>query len=127
MIDSSIMNLMMELATFSFIVPLVLIIVWKLRTRKSLIPVFVGAGIFFVFAYVLEAIPHTFFLRINSPVSTFLTGNHGRMHLYGGIRRPFLKKRDDTLLSEYSLKIMLNVRRQYPMAWDTVALNVLSC
>ena len=46
MIDSSIMNLMMELATFSFIVPLVLIIVWKLRTRKSLIPVFVGAGIF---------------------------------------------------------------------------------
>ena len=50
MIDSSIMNLMMELATFSFIVPLVLIIVWKLRTRKSLIPVFVGAGIFFVFA-----------------------------------------------------------------------------
>ena len=108
MIDSSIMNLMMELATFSFIVPLVLIIVWKLRTRKSLIPVFVGAGIFFVFAYVLEAIPHTFFLRINSPVSTFL-------------------KRDDTLLSEYSLKIMLNVRRQYPMAWDTVALNVLSC
>ncbi len=75
MIDSSIMNLMMELATFSFIVPLVLIIVWKLRTRKSLIPVFIGAGIFFVFAYVLEAIPHTFFLRINSPVSTFLTGN----------------------------------------------------
>lgn len=47
MIDSSIMNLMMELATFSFIVPLVLIIVWKLRTRKSLIPVFIGAGIFF--------------------------------------------------------------------------------
>lgn len=46
MIDSSIMNLMMELATFSFIVPLVLIIVWKLRTRKSLIPVFIGAGIF---------------------------------------------------------------------------------
>ena len=46
MIDSSIMNLMMELATFSFIVPLVLIIVWKLRTRKSLIPVFIGAGRF---------------------------------------------------------------------------------
>ena len=85
MIDSSIMNLMMELATFSFIVPLVLIIVWKLRTRKSLIPVFIGAGIFFVFAYVLEAIPHTFFLRINSPVSTFLTGNPWAYALYGGI------------------------------------------
>lgn len=35
MIDSSIMNLMMELATFSFIVPLVLIIVWKLRTPQK--------------------------------------------------------------------------------------------
>jgi len=127
MIDSSIMNLMMELATFSFIVPLVLIIVWKLRTRKSLIPVFVGAGIFFVFAYVLEAIPHTFFLRINSPVSTFLTGNPWAYALYGGIMAALFEETDDTLLSEYSLKIMLNVRRQYPMAWDTVALNVLSC
>ena len=118
MIDSSIMNLMMELATFSFIVPLVLIIVWKLRTRKSLIPVFIGAGIFFVFAYVLEAI-----LRYRRSLQEI----HGRMLYMAVLWRPFLKKRDDTLLSEYFLKIMLNVRRQYPMAWDTVALNALSC
>ena len=126
MIDSSIMNLMMELATFSFIVPLVLIIVWKLRTRKSLIPVFVGAGIFFVFAYVLEAIPH---FSCGSIVRYRRSSQeiHGRMLYMAVLWRPFLKKRDDTLLSEYSLKIMLNVRRQYPMAWDTVALNVLSC
>ena len=57
MIDSSIMNLMMELATFSFIVPLVLIIVWKLRTRKSLIPVFIDVphrksmGVCFIWRY----------------------------------------------------------------------------
>ena len=116
MIDSSIMNLMMELATFSFIVPLVLIIVWKLRTRKSLIPVFVGAGIFFVFS--CGSIVR--YRRSSQEI-------HGRMLYMAVLWRPFLKKRDDTLLSEYSLKIMLNVRRQYPMAWDTVALNVLSC
>ena len=126
MIDSSIMNLMMELATFSFIVPLVLIIVWKLRTRKSLIPVFIGAGIFFVFAYVLEAIP-PFSCESIVRYRRSLQEIHGRMLYMAVLWRPFLKKRDDTLLSEYFLKIMLNVRRQYPMAWDTVALNALSC
>lgn len=127
MIDSSIMNLMMELATFSFIVPLVLIIVWKLRTRKSLIPVFIGAGIFLCLPMYSRQYHIPFSCESIVRYRRSSQEIHGRMLYMAVLWRPFLKKRDDTLLSEYFLKIMLNVRRQYPMAWDTVALNALSC
>lgn len=85
MISDGIMNLLMEMITFSFVIPIAFIIVWKLRTRKSLVPVFVGASIFFVAANVLESIPHTLFLRIDSPISRFLTGNPWAYALYGGV------------------------------------------
>lgn len=85
MIDSAVMNLLMEMATFSFVIPVALIAVWKMRTRKSLLPVFAGMGVFFLFVYILEAVPHTLFLRIPSPISAFLNGNPWAYALYGGI------------------------------------------
>lgn len=104
MVDGSMMNLMMEMATFGFIIPLVLIIVWKLRERKSLLPVFVGAGVFFVFAYILEAVPHTFFLRIQSPVSEFLNGNAWAYALYGGVMAALFEETGRFLAFKYILK-----------------------
>lgn len=85
MVDSSVMNLMMEIATLSFVIPVVLVAAWKLRTRKSLIPVFVGAGIFLLFAKLLETIPHTFFLLMDNPVSRVINGNPWLYALYGGL------------------------------------------
>ncbi|MCH5268641.1 MAG: YhfC family intramembrane metalloprotease [Lachnospiraceae bacterium] len=104
MIDSSMMSLMMEMATFGFVVPVVLIVVWKLRMRKSLLPVFVGAGVFFVFAFILEAVPHTIFLRIQSPVSDFLNNNVWVYALYGGTMAALFEETGRFVAYKYILK-----------------------
>ena len=104
MVDSSMMSLMMEMATFGFVIPIVFIAVWKLRMRKSLIPVLVGAGTFFVFAYILEAVPHTLFLQIQSPVSAFINGNVWVYALYSGIMAALFEEFGRFVAFKYILK-----------------------
>ncbi len=84
MVNETVANLMMELAALSFIVPLLLALIWKMRYRKSIIPTFVGMLIFITFAIGLESVPHMFFLRVNSPVSRFITNNPIVYAVYGG-------------------------------------------
>lgn len=64
MISDSVMNLMMELITLSFVIPVVLIAVWKMRTRASLMPVLAGAVTYLVFAVVLQSVPDMIFLQL---------------------------------------------------------------
>ncbi len=64
MVEKSVINLMMELITLSFVVPVVLIAVWKMRNRKSLIPVFAGAGVYLLFAMIFKSVPDMLFLNL---------------------------------------------------------------
>lgn len=64
MIRDSVMNLMMELITLSFVIPVVLIAVWKMRTRTSLVPVLAGALTYFLFAVIFQSVPDMIFLRL---------------------------------------------------------------
>lgn len=64
MISDSVMNLMMELITLSFVIPVVLIAVWKMRIRASLVPTLAGAGVYLVFVLILKSVPDMLFLRL---------------------------------------------------------------
>ena len=64
MISDSVMNLMMELITLSFVIPVVLIAVWKMRSRASLVPVLAGAGVYLVFVVILKSVPDMLFLNL---------------------------------------------------------------
>lgn len=85
MIDTSVLNSMMQMGILAITVPVVLIAVWKMRVRKSLIPFWVGAVIFVVFARGLEMIPHTIFLLTDNPLSRLVNGNVVLFALYGGL------------------------------------------
>lgn len=85
MVDASVINVMMETAILSFVVPVVLLAVWKMRTRKSIIPALVGAAVFLVFVKGLESIPHAFFIMTDNPISRVIRGNHWIYAIYGGL------------------------------------------
>lgn len=85
MIEANVLNTMLQTGILAITVPVVLIAVWKMRTRKSLVPFFVGVLIFLLFAKGLEMIPHTIFLLMDNPVSRAINGNVVLYALYGGM------------------------------------------
>lgn len=85
MIETDVLNTMLQTGIFAITVPVVLIVAWKMRNRKSLVPFFVGICIFLLFAKGLEMIPHTLFVLTDNPVSRVVTGNVLLYALYGGL------------------------------------------
>lgn len=85
MIEANVLNSMLQTGILAFTIPMVLIAVWKMRTRKSLVPFFVGMFIFLFFAKGLEMIPHTVFLLTDNPLSRAINGNLVLYVLYGGL------------------------------------------
>ena len=51
MISNGIVNLIMQMSVLGFVIPVVFILAWKVRTKKSIIPSLVGAGVFIMFTY----------------------------------------------------------------------------
>ncbi|MDE6851467.1 MAG: YhfC family intramembrane metalloprotease [Lachnospiraceae bacterium] len=82
MIDDAMLNLMMEITTLSFVIPVAFIAVWKLRMRDSLIPVFIGMGVYLVFAELFQSVPDTAFLASRHPLARILTQNIWLLTLY---------------------------------------------
>lgn len=82
MIDNAVLNLMMELATLSFVIPVVFIAVWKMRVRDSLVPVFIGMGVYLVFAELFQSVPDMVFLAAKHPLARLLSRNVWLLTLY---------------------------------------------
>lgn len=72
-------------AALCFFTPFLLVIVFKLKTKASIVPTLIGAITFIVFALVLEQISHMLFLVIESPVSNFIRKNAVAYGIYGGL------------------------------------------
>ena len=64
-------------------IPIVLLLVWRKKTKANLLPALVGAGVFIVFALILESILHQFVLVKDSPLQRVVTGNVWLYALYG--------------------------------------------
>lgn len=91
MIDEAVLNLMMELATLSFVIPVAFIAVWKMRVRDSLIPVFIGIGVYLVFAELFQSVPDTVFLAAKHPLAHILTQNTWLLTLYTALTAVLLQ------------------------------------
>ena len=75
MISNGIVNLIMQMSVLGFVIPVVFILAWKVRTKKSIIPSLVGAGVFIMFTFCFESVPNMFFLHTKNPISDFIVGN----------------------------------------------------
>lgn len=91
MISSSILNLMMELITLSFVVPIAFIAVWKMRTRESLVPVLVGAGVYLVFAELFQSVPDTLIIGMQHPLADQINHNVWSLTLYTAVTAALLQ------------------------------------
>lgn len=72
-------------AAFAFLFPLTAAIFWKIRAKTKILPFFLGAAVFFLFAQILEGTVHTLFLQIITPVATFLNSHFLFYALYGAL------------------------------------------
>ena len=75
MIEQNILNAMLQTGVLAITIPVVLIVAWKMCTKRSLVPFWVGIMVFIAFSRMLEMIPHSLFLLSSNPVSKAINGN----------------------------------------------------
>lgn len=75
MIEQNILNAMLQTGVLAITIPVVLIVAWKMYTKRNLVPFWVGIMVFIAFSRMLEMIPHSLFLLSSNPVSKAINGN----------------------------------------------------
>lgn len=85
MVSTSVLNCLMEISVLSFVFPVVILLAWKMRTHKSLVPAFAGIFVFLIFAKVLESVPYALCLGMENPVSGVLRSNYILYAVYLGV------------------------------------------
>lgn len=72
--DEAIAGLIMQ-GILMIILPVVLLIIWKIKTKESIVPVIIGAVTWFVFAMLLKIAPAYLLLYADNPVAKTISGN----------------------------------------------------
>ena len=85
MISESVLNFLMEIGVLSFVLPVGVLLVWRLRTHKSFKPAVIGALVYLCFGILLTRIPDTIFLYMIKQTESFLRANPVCYALYTGI------------------------------------------
>ncbi|MBO4423041.1 MAG: YhfC family intramembrane metalloprotease [Clostridia bacterium] len=67
------------------LIPIVLLIIWEIKTKYNVIPVIVGAATWFLFAIILKIAPAYLLLQANNPVAKAISGNVWLAYLVAGI------------------------------------------
>lgn len=70
---------------FAVVFPVLLLIVWKKKTHAPLLPMLVGAGIFVVFALMLETLPKIPLFILENPVSAYIASHAWCYALVGAL------------------------------------------
>ena len=92
MVSTAVMNYLLEVGVLGFVFPLAVLMAWRLRTRKNLMPALVGAVTFFAFAKLFESVPFMLFVGIDHPVSKVIRSNAVLYALYQGIFTALLEE-----------------------------------
>ena len=72
--DEAIAGLIIQ-GVLMIILPIVLVIIWKIKTKESIIPVIVGAAAWFLFAIILKLAPGYLLLYADTPLARTISGN----------------------------------------------------
>ena len=82
--DEAIAGLFVQCA-FMILIPIVLFIVWKVKTHEKVFPVIIGAAAWFLFAIILKLAPAYFLLYADNPVAKTTSGNIWYTMMLAGI------------------------------------------
>lgn len=86
------------------LIPVVLFIIWKIKTHESIAPVFIGAAVWFVFAIVLKIAPAYFLLQADNPVAKAISGSVWLSFLTAGILAGVFEETGRFLVFRFVLK-----------------------
>lgn len=104
MVDKGLAGILMQISVMSFVFPIMILIFWRIRTKKSIVPAFAGILVFTVFARMLQAVPNVFFILSDNPISRFIRANDIVYALYGGITAAIIEETGRYLAYRYLLK-----------------------
>lgn len=85
MIAESVMNFLMEISVVSFVFPVVVLSIWRLRTARNMMPALWGVLMYVFFAKLLENIPYALFVGFENPLSHFVRSNEVVYAVYQGV------------------------------------------
>lgn len=85
MVENSVLTVLIETGALSFIIPIALVVLWKLRNGTSIIPSLVGVMIFLIFGIFLKSIPNVLITLIGGPILHILQDNIWVYAIYAGL------------------------------------------
>lgn len=101
MISESVLDFLMEISVLSFVFPVVILLTWRLRTTKNLLPALWGVLVFIFFAKLLETIPYAIFVGYDNPVSRFIRSNELIYAVYQGFMAAIFEEAGRFLVFRY--------------------------
>jgi uncharacterized membrane protein YhfC len=72
--DESVIGLIMQ-SILMMLIPIVLAIIWKIKTKESIIPMIIGAVTWLVFAIILKLAPAYLLVYADNPLAKTISGN----------------------------------------------------
>ncbi|HBA98037.1 MAG TPA: hypothetical protein DCZ23_08010 [Lachnospiraceae bacterium] len=85
MVSNSVLMALIEVSALSFILPIALVILWKIRYKTSIIPSLAGALVFIVFGVLLKTIPNVLVTVAGGPVLRIIQENIWVYAIYAGL------------------------------------------
>ena len=86
------------------IIPIVLLIIWKIKTHENILPVVIGAATWFVFAIILKIAPAYFLLQADNPVAKTISGNVWLSYILAGVLAGVFEETGRFLAFKFVLK-----------------------
>ncbi len=85
MVSNSVLTVLIEVSALSFIVPIALIILWKVKYKTSIVPSLVGIIIFIMFGILLKIVPNILITAVGGPVLRLVQENIWVYAIYSGL------------------------------------------
>ena len=86
------------------LIPIILLIIWQVKTRENIAPVVIGAAAWFVFAIVLKIAPAYFLMQADNPVAKTISGNIWLSFLVAGLLAGVFEETGRFLAFKFVLK-----------------------
>ncbi len=101
--DEAIYGLIIQ-GILMIVLPVVLLVIWKIKTKESIIPVIIGAVTWFVFAIILKLAPAYFLLYGDNPVAKTISGNVWYTMILAGVLAGVFEETGRFLAFKFVLK-----------------------
>lgn len=82
--DEAIAGLIIQ-SILMIIIPVILFIVWKIKTHEKVLPVIIGAVTWLLFAIILKLAPAYFLLQADNPIAKTISGNIWYTSILAGV------------------------------------------